>query len=319
MKNQRITIFGGSGFLGRHLVKRLADRGAIVRVAVRDPEAASFLKPLGNVGQIVPFAANLRDPATVAAAVDGADAVVNLVGILYEKGKQTFDAVLVEGAATIARAAKAADVKHLVHVSALGASAKSAAKYARSKAAGEAAVQEAFPEATILRPSVVFGPEDDFFNKFAAMTRISPVLPILGTKKPGGTKFQPVYVGDVAEAIVAALTKDGARGMIYELGGPKVMTSRKVMELILEVTGRRRLLMAVPLGLLAFKAWFLEFAPKPLLTRDQVKLLQTDNVVAGGAHTFAELGIKPAAVEAIAPTYLARYRPGGRAPQLRKA
>lgn len=313
MKNKTVTVFGGSGFVGRHLVKRLAEQGAIIRVAVRDPEAASFLRVSGDVGQIVPVAADVMNEQSVTAAVNGADAVVNLVGILYESGRRTFTAVHEIGAATIAKAAKADGVEALVHMSALGADPLSFADYGRSKAAGEAAVLGAFPDAVILRPSVIFGPEDKFFNLFAGLTRISPILPVFGTDKPGGTRFQPVFVGDVAEAIGVGLTSRGAGGQVFELGGPTVYSSKEIMEMILKETGRRRLLVPVPLGLMSFQATFLEVLPKPLLTRDQVRLLETDNVVSEGAKTLRDLGIPATAAEAILPTYLFRYRAGGRA------
>ena len=304
-----VTIFGGSGFIGRYLVQRLARQGWRVRVAVRYPRSAEFLKPLGDVGQITPLRASIHDDRSVRAAVDGAAAVVNLVGVLYEKGRQSFEAVHVAGARRVAEAAAAAGAKALVQMSALGADAGSEAVYARSKAAGEAAVRAAFPAAAVVRPSVVFGAEDGFLNLFAAIARISPVLPLIGG---GATKFQPVYVGDVADAIVACLGQAACRGKTYELGGPRVYSFADLMRYILAEIGRRRLLLPVPFAIADLEAAVLELLPVPPLTRDQVKLLQIDNVVGAGALTLADLGLRPTALEVIAPTYLDRYRPHGR-------
>ena len=304
-----VTVFGGSGFLGRHLVRRLARQGCIVRVAVRRPSQAGFLKPLGDVGQITPIRAPIREEVAVEAAVEGADAVVNLVGILYERGAQAFAAVHARGAQTVARAAAAAGVGRLVQVSAIGADRHAAAEYARSKAGGEAAVKTAFPSATILRPSIVFGPEDDFFNRFAVIARLSPALPLIGG---GHTRFQPVYVGDVADAIAACLADPATEGRTYELGGPRAYTFKELMELMLREIRRRRLLVPLPFALANLQAAVLERLPVPPLTRDQVKLLRHDNVVSEGASTLADLGIEATAVEVILPTYLDRYRPGGR-------
>ena len=331
MARRVVTVFGGSGFLGRHLVQRLAASGAIVRVAVRDTEDALYLKPLGDVGQIVPVTASVANQASVEAAVDGADAVVNLVGILYEWSKNTFERIHAQGAGTVAAAAKAAGAGKLVHISAIGADPQSDSLYARSKAAGEQAVREAFPEASIFRPSVIFGPEDTFFNLFAGLSRITPFLPVFGCPlipkitlfqddnlididffADGGTKFQPVYVGDVADAIMAALEAPEAQGQTYELGGPQVYSYKQVMELLLENIGRKKILAPYPFGLAAFWAFFLEMWPKPLFTRDQIKLLRKDNVVGSSAKTFRDLGIEPTAAEAILPSYLRRYRPPAR-------
>ncbi len=303
-----ITVFGGSGFLGRHLVKRLAEGGARLRVAVRYPEAAGFLKPMGEVGQVVPLQANLRDEASVTRAVEGADAVVNLVGILYQRGRQRFRAVHVEGAARAARAAAAAGARRFVQVSAIGADADSPAEYGRTKAAGEAAVSEAFDGATIVRPSIIFGPEDDFFNRFAAMARLSPALPLIGF---GHTRFQPVYVGDVAEAMARLLDDPASAGKTYELGGPRVYSFREIMALVLRETGRNRLLVPLPYPLAMMQARFLELLPVPPLTRDQVQLLKRDNVVGGDAPGLADLGVTPTTVDAILPSYLGRYRRRG--------
>jgi NADH dehydrogenase len=306
---RRITVFGGSGFLGRYVVKRLAAEGWVVRVAVRDPVAAAFLKPAGNVGQIVPMRCNVNDDEVVAAAVAGADAVINLVGILYERGRQRFAAIHAEAPTRIARAAATAGVSRLIHVSAIGAGPDAEAKYARTKGEGEAGIRAAFPGATILRPSIVIGPEDGFFNRFASMTRFSPVLPVLGG---GHTRFQPVYVGDVADAVKRALDDPSTAGKTYELGGPRVYSFRELMELMLGIIGRRRRLVSIPFGLADFEAAFLQLLPIPPLTRDQVKQLESDNVVSAGALTFADLGIRPQSIEAVLPTYLDMYRPGGR-------
>ena len=305
-------VFGGSGFVGRYMVKRLAQRGYVVRVGVRDPDRATFLKPMGNLGQIVPMAASVRDDASVAALVAGAEVVVNCVGILYETGSQTFQALHAEAPGRIGRAAAAAGVRHVVHVSAIGADAASPSVYARTKAEGEAALRAAFPAAVVLRPSIVFGPEDNFFNQFAALAQVLPALPVFGG---GRTRFQPVYVGDVADAAMAALDRVEAAGKTYELGGPKIYTFREILEFILRTTGRKRFLVSIPYSVGALQARLLELLPKPLLTRDQLLLLQRDNVVSPGALTLADLGIAPKAVEAIVPTYLARFRRGGpRAP-----
>lgn len=304
-----VTVFGGSGFLGRYIVQRLARAGWQVRVAVRHPGRAAFLKPLGDIGQITPLYVPLRDAEAVAAVLEDADAAINLTGILYESGKQTFQAVHVDGARTIAEAAAAAGVSALVHVSAIGAGAEAPAAYARSKGEGEAAVRAAFPEAVILRPSVVFGPEDDFFNRFANMARFSPALPLIGG---GKTRFQPVYVGDVARAAVKVLTDPACRGKVYELGGPRTYTFKELLQLLLKVVQRRRCLVALPFGVARLQAAFLEWLPKPPLTRDQVTLLRRDNVVSPGALTLADLGIEATAPEVIIPEYLDKYRRGGR-------
>jgi uncharacterized protein YbjT (DUF2867 family) len=303
------TIFGASGFLGRHLVRRLAKTGAVIRAAVRHPVQAGYLKPMGDVGQIVPIGVDIGRDRDIAAAVAGADLVVNLVGILYQGGGQRFHSVQAEGPARIARAAAAAGATSLVQVSAIGADPHSRSLYAQSKAAGEAAVRDLFPAAAILRPSIMFGPEDHFFNRFATLARFSPALPLIGG---GHTKFQPVYVGDVAAAIMAALMQPQAKGKLYELGGPRIYSFRDLMQLMLRAIGRRRLLVNLPFGLAKFEAAFLELLPVPPLTRDQVELLKRDNVVAPGALGLADLGIQPTAVEAILPTYLDRFRAGGR-------
>jgi len=327
---RKITIFGGSGFIGRHLVRRLVANGCEVRVAVRDIEAAQYLKPAGEIGQIVLWQTDIKEPAQVASAIQGVDAVINLVGVLSEWGRNTFSTVHIEGARNIAEAAAAAGVKNLVHLSALGANKFGESLYARTKAMGEEAVRTAFPSATILRPSVIFGPEDGFFNMFAGISRFLPFLPLFGcplipkvsisgenglTIKvdpygDGGTKFQPVYVGDVAEAITVALDGAAAQGKTFELGGPVVYSFKEIMELLLRFTGRRKWLVPVPFGVAKIDAFFLQMLPKPLLTCDQVTLLKSDNVVSTGADTFDTLGINPVAAETILPTYLHRFRTG---------
>ncbi len=305
---QLVTVFGGSGFIGRYVVRRLARAGHRVRVAIRRPEEGLFLKPFGAVGQIDLIQANVRDDASVARAVAGADAVVNLVGILYQGGRQTFDAVQAEGAGRIARAAAAAGVARLVHVSALGAAADSPSDYARAKAEGEAQVLAAFPKATILRPSVVFGAEDDFFNRFGRMARMAPALPLIGG---GQTRFQPVFVDDVAAAIFNALDRDDAQGRVYELGGPKVYSFEDIMNLVLETTCRRRPLVPVPFFVARVLGSILGLLPFPPLTRDQVLLLERDNVVSTGAPGLADLGVAPTPAEAVLESYLSRYRRAG--------
>ncbi len=306
---RRVTVFGGSGFVGRYVVEQLADIDCVVTVPVRDPEGAKFLRPLGDVGQIAPIRADLADEESVQAAIAGADAVINLVGILYESGRQTFKRCHVDGPALLAGAAKRAGVARFVQMSAIGAADDSPSKYGRSKAAGERAVKLAFPEATILRPSVIFGPEDGFFNRFAGLARMLPVLPLYGR---GRTRFQPVYVGDVAAAAVAALSDPDAPGRVYELGGPRTYTFTELMRITLAEIRRRRLLLPIPFDLGMVQALFLELLPRPPLTRDQLRQLRRHNVVAPGAATLADLGIAPTALETIVPTYLARYRPGGR-------
>jgi NADH dehydrogenase len=301
------TVFGGSGFIGRYVVKRLAAAGHIVRVAVRDTEAALFLKPMGAVGQIVPLYAPVTNAPDVARAVEDAEMVVNLVGILAERRSGDFRRVQAEGPATIAKAAAAAGVTRLVQVSAIGADAASPSLYARTKAEGEAAVRAAFPAATILRPSVVFGPEDRFFNRFAAMAQIAPCMPVIS----GATRFQPVYVADVADAIIAALHRPEAAGALYELGGPQVWTMRELLAWILRETQRRRMLMEVPMGLARLQAAVLERLPGKLLTRDQLLLLERDNVVGDGMPGLAELGVLATPVAQVVPAYLKRYRAGG--------
>jgi NADH dehydrogenase len=306
-----VTVFGGSGFIGRYAVRRLARDGWEVRVAVRRPDEALFLKPAGHVGQVTPVAANIRDDFSVRAAVDGADVVVNLVGILHQSGRQRFSAVQAEGAGRIATAAAAAGATRFIQLSAIGADAGSASAYARTKAAGEAAVRAAFPAATILRPSIVFGPEDGFFNRFARMAMTAPALPLIGG---GGTRFQPVYVLDVAEAIArAALDPAAHAGKTYELGGPRSYSFRALMQILLQEIGRKRALISIPFPLASFQGLVLQSLPfiAPPLTADQVTLLKRDNVVAPQALGLQDLGIVPTALEAVLPSYLDRYRRQG--------
>ncbi|HEY4076995.1 MAG TPA: complex I NDUFA9 subunit family protein [Rhizomicrobium sp.] len=307
MNTNLVTVFGGSGFLGRHTVRALARAGWRIKVATRHPNVAFFLRPLGSVGQIDFVKCDVAEAEQVQHAVLGASAVINLTGILFQKG-QTFEDVQAEGAANIAQAAAAVGATSLVHVSAIGADAESDSGYAVTKAMGEAAVREAFPTATILQPSIIFGPEDSFFNKFAAMARMFPALPLIGG---GKTRFQPVFVGDVATAIVTALKSPDAKGRTYELGGPTSYSFKELLELILRETGRSRLLVPLPFGLAMFKAAFLQLLPNPLLTMDQVRLLKKDNVVSPTAASLADLGITPTSVEAVVPSYLWRYRTKG--------
>jgi len=306
-----VTVFGGSGFLGRHVVRALAKSHYRIRVAVRRPELTGHLQPLGRVGQIHAVQANVRHAASVEAAVRDADIVINLVGILFERSRQRFDAVQAAGAGAVAKAAAQIGAR-VIHVSAIGADKGSRSRYARTKAQGEEAVLAAAPDATIFRPSIVFGPEDDFFNRFGAMARLSPVLPLIGG---GRTKFQPVFAGDVAAAIAKAADGEAKPGTIYELGGPQTKTFRELMQFVLATTERRRLLVSIPFPIARLQAFFLQFLPKPLLTPDQVELLKRDNVVSPEAaqqvRTLPGLGIDPAAFEAIAPTYLWRFRKTG--------
>jgi NADH dehydrogenase len=309
--NKLVTVFGGSGFLGRHVVRALAKRGYRVIVAVRRPDLAGHLQPLGRVGQIHALQANVRYPASVEAAARDADALVNLTGILFERGAQRFDAVQRAGAEAIAQAAAARGAR-LVHISALGADPNSPSLYGRSKAAGENAVIAVAPDATILRPSIMFGPEDHFFNRFAAIARMSPVLPLIGG---GLTRFQPVFAGDVAAAVVKGVAGETLPGTVYELGGPEVLTFKELMQYMLATIERRRLLVPLPFGLARLKATFLQYFPTPLLTPDQVEMLRADNVVSAqaqeGGRTFASLGITPDAMETIVPSYLWRFRKTG--------
>ncbi len=315
MTGKLAVVFGGSGFLGRNVVRELAKRGWRVRVAVRRPHHAQFLRTMGAVGQIQPVQANLRFPDSVRRAVEGAHLVINAVGILAPEGRQTFAAVHAEGARAVARAAREAGAHRFIHISAIGASASSPAHYAQTKAEGEAAVLEEFPGAVILRPSIVFGPEDGFFNRFAAMARISPVLPLIGG---GKTRFQPVFVGDVAEAIAAVALGAGTPGAVYELGGPEVLSFRELLERTLRYADRRRGFISLPFWLAKLQAlltWPLPNAMRPL-TVDQVRLLQSDNTVSAEAlkdgRTLAGLGVlEPRSIGAVVPSYLERFKPKG--------
>jgi NADH dehydrogenase len=306
-----VTVYGGSGFLGRHLVRALAKRHYRIRVAVRRPELAGHLQPLGRVGQIHAVQANLRHAPSVEAAARDAQVVVNLVGILFERGRQRFDAVHAYGAEQVALAASAHGAR-LVHVSAIGADANSTSAYARSKADAERLVLAAQPSASIMRPSILFGPEDDFFNRFAALARISPALPLIGG---GLTRFQPVFVGDVARAIADAVDSAARPGTIYELGGPDVRTFKELMQFVLRTIERKRLLVPLPFFIAKMQAMVLQYLPKPLLTPDQVELLRVDNVVSDAAETEGRtlqgLGIEPETIDAIVPSYLWRFRKTG--------
>ena len=305
METKQVTVFGGSGFLGRHAVRALAKGGWRIKVACRHPNRAFFLRPLGQVGQIGFVKCDVSEPEQVEAALKGSTAVVNLTGILFQSG-QSFEDVHALGAGNIAEAAAREGVRALVHVSAIGADSDAPSHYAQTKAEGEKRVRAAFANAVILRPSLVFGPEDKFFNRFAGLARFLPALPLIGG---GRTRFQPVFVGDVAKAIVTAL--DAPDGKTYELGGPTIYSFRQLMEIVLEQTGRKRLLVPLPFGIAMLQSFFLQLAPDPLLTPDQVRLLRRDNVVAPGAHTLADLGIEPTTVEAEVPAYLWRFRAKG--------
>ena len=306
-----VTVYGGSGFLGRHVVRALAKRNYLIRVAVRRPDLANHLQPLGRVGQIHAVQANLRYAPSVEAAARDAQVLVNLVGLLFERGRQRFDTIHAYGAEQVALAASAHGAR-LVHMSAIGADEHSRAAYARSKAEAERLVLAAQPQAVIMRPSVIFGPEDDFFNRFAALARISPALPLIGG---GTTRFQPVFVGDVAAAIAEAVDSNARGGTVYELGGPEVLTFEQLMRYVLATIERKRLLVPVPFFAAKIKATLLQYMPKPPLTPDQVELLRVDNVVSEAAkaedRTLQGLGIAPEPIEAIVPSYLWRFRKTG--------
>jgi uncharacterized protein YbjT (DUF2867 family) len=305
-RHRLVTVFGGTGFIGRHLIRRLAGGGARIQVISRNPARGRHLQPMGNVGQIVTRRADTTSEEALAAVIGGSWAVVNLVAILYETRRHTFQSVHVDFADRIARAAKAAGAERLLHISAIGADPDSPAAYARTKAAGEAAVREAFPEATIFRPSVVVGPEDGYFNRFGEMARFLPALPLIGG---GKTRFQLVWVGDVADAMIAALERQDARGKTYELGGPRIYTFEETMRWMLKEIGRRRFLVPISFSLASLMARVLELLPVPPLTRDQVELLKVDNVVTEGALTLGDLGVRPTPIELVVPDYLMRYRP----------
>lgn len=304
MRNQVVTVFGGSGFIGRYVVQRLARRNVRIKVPSRTPNRVRHLQPMVSPGQIVIDSPDLGSEEALTRYLERVHAVVNLIAILFERRKGQFRSVHVDLAGRIARAARAAGVERLVHVSAIGADRQSSSAYARTKAEGEQAVREAFPDATILRPSVVFGPEDKFLNKFGAMSRFLPALPLIGG---GRTRFQPVYVGDVADAILAALEQPEARGATYELGGPQVYTFEELMRWLLRTLGRNRLLLPISFRLAKLQGRILEHLPEPPLTQDQVELLKSDNVVGEEAKTLADLGIRPTPMELIAPNYLVRH------------
>lgn len=302
MKQKIVTIFGGTGFVGTYAVEELAKTGVSLKVVSRDPDNGLKVKTAGRVGQVALVQGNLRNEASVRQAVQGSDVVINLVGLLFEHGKQNFTAIHAQGAEFLAKAAKEAGVKQFIHVSALGVDKSSQSKYARTKLTGEKAVRAAFPEATLIRPSIIFGPEDNFFNMFARMASFSPFLPLIGG---GKTKFQPVYVADVAKAVAAVVANPDFSGKALELGGPKTYSFKELMELLLHTLRKKRCLLPVPFAFASLKAFFLEFMPHPPLTRDQVQLLKIDNVVNPQALGFKELGIKPTAVESVLPGYLA--------------
>lgn len=311
VSNRLVTVFGGSGFVGRHLVRALAKRGFRVRVAVRRPDLARFLMTAGAVGQVHAVQANLRYPASIEAAVQGAEVVVNLVGMLNESGRNSFKAVQSFGPGAIGRAARAAGVSRYVHTSSLGVYAPESA-YGASKIEGEEAARAAFPDPVIVRPAAIFGPEDDFFNKLAALARMLPVVPLIGG---GGTRMQPVFVGDVAEVLARAVEGSLPAGSVYELGGPEVMTLREINEFVLRVTNRSRPLLPLPFAMASIQAKVLQFLPGKLLTPDQVRLLRHDNVVSAEAvaagRTLDGLGIRGTTVEAEVATYLWRFRKAG--------
>ena len=301
---KRVTVLGGDGFIGRHLVQRLAARGMTIIVYARHAGDALYLKPMGNPGQIVLANGDIRDSRRVAAAITGSDGVINLVGILRERGSQNFDGLQRDGAALVAQAAKAAGVSRLIHVSAIGADAASSSLYARSKGSGEAAIASHFPTVTVLRPSIVFGTEDQFFNRFATMAKLSPILPIVGA----ATRFQPIYVGDVADAIVAAFDSPTTMGKTYELGGPGIYSFRALLDAMLAEIGITRMVVDLPPVLASWIARLTAFLPEPPITLDQIRLLQRDNIVGADALTLAELGITATPLELILPRQLTRFR-----------
>ncbi len=308
------VIFGGTGFVGKALVQRLAKTGITIRIPTRSPKKAESLRPLGNVGQIVPVACNIADNGALEACLAGADIVVNLIGILAEGRGNNFAALQAEFPARLGALAQKAGVQKLLHVSAIGADAASPSLYAQSKAAGENALKEKFPKVSIFRPSIIFGAEDNFFNLFAKMARLSPALPLIGG---GHTKFQPVFVGDVADALMAALsnpssTKQTYDGQTYELGGPAIYSFKQLLQILLKTIGRKKLLLPLPWGLATLQGAILQNLPGQLLTIDQVRLLRTDNIVSGQYKGLADLGITPTALEGIIPTYLAAHKKGGR-------
>lgn len=302
--NKQVCIFGGTGFIGKMIVYRLCAQGWRVRIATRHPQSAYDLKPSGVVGQVAAIAADLDNPAS---AIDGCDAVINCIGILFERKKQTFQRLHVDFPERLAQACAEKNIDHLIHISALGVD-TSQSRYAKSKAEGENRVMDNMPSTTILRPSIVFGPEDGFFNLFASLSSLLPVLPLIGG---GHTKFQPVYVGDVADAVMACLSDNKTKGCLYELGGPEVDSFKDLLKRLARHTGRSRVLVPLPFCVAKIEAFFLQFLPKPLLTPDQVESLRYDNQVSGNHPILADLGITPTAMDAILPTYLARYRKRG--------
>jgi NADH dehydrogenase len=319
LEGKTITVFGGTGFLGRHIIWALAKTGAIIRVATRSPYHAYFLRPAGDVAQVVPVFCDIRNDDSVNQVMKGASHAINLVGILNESGRNTFYRIHVEAAERIAKAAKANNVELLVHVSALGASNDAPSRYGKSKAQGESKVIHAFPRSVVLRPSVVFGPEDNFFNMFAAMARISPFLPLIGG---GRTKFQPVYVGDVAQAVNNILTDPAQEkyfGQIYELGGPRVYSFRELLEAMKGCTRQDVRLAPVPVPVAKLMGFFASILPGKPLTVDQVRSLQKDNVIEAGTPGLKELGVDPTGLDAILPTYLSQYVPGGKFAKKRQA
>jgi uncharacterized protein YbjT (DUF2867 family) len=309
MKNRRVTIVGGAGFIGRQIVKRLAARGAVIAVASPTAISAGFLRPMGDVGQIATVDVGIGNEAALAQLVDGSDTVICAAGVMVERRRGAFDLVHHRGPALLARLARQAGARRLIHISAIGADPHSPSSYARSKASGEVALRKTFPGATIFRPSLVFGPDDNLFNRFAALARVMPVLPLIAG---GATLFQPVFVGDVADAVVAALDRSDSEGRLYELGGPEILTFRQLMERLLREIRRSRLLVPVPSRAADFAAYFLGFLPDPPLTRDQIKLLGIDNVAAPGRPGLEALGVVPTGLDLVLPTYLDRFRRGGR-------
>lgn len=309
LSNATVAVIGGTGFIGRHIVEQLARKGARIKVMTRNADRAKFLKPMGDVGQISIMAGDALDDAALNTVLEGCDAVVNTVGILAESGKQTFAGLQAKLPSRIGAIAAKKGIASVVQLSAIGADANSPSVYARSKAMGESGLLKAFPGAVILRPSLLFGAGDGFFNRFAAMAVIAPGLPIIGG---GKNKVQPVFVGDVAAAVITALSDDKTRGNIYELGGPDIMSFREVMSYILKSINRRRMLIPVPFGVMGLAATAFAILPNPPITRDQLKQLKIDNVVSANAKTLEDLGIQATTIELIAPSYLERYQPGGR-------
>jgi uncharacterized protein YbjT (DUF2867 family) len=317
MKNKKqITVFGGTGFIGRYVIDRLCDQGYTIRVATRSPSSAYFLRTSGAVGQVVPVACNIFNDASIAEAIAGSSHIINLVGILAEKGRQTFESVHQYFPASLARLAARNHIERFVQVSSLGAGENASSQYAQSKAAGEKAVLAAFPQAAILRPSIVFGPEDGFFNRFARMAQIMPMLPLIGG---GHTKFQPVYVGDVADAIVRSISAPDVVTGTFELGGDDIYSFKELMEKMFTYTAQPRTLVTVPFALAKAKGAVLQYLPGQLLTVDQVRSLSTDNVISGKYPGLRDFSINPTPLDAILPTYLTRYRPGGRFSKSRAA